>query len=207
MTPKAQRIGILVIAVVMVVGTLGSFAMLILANDNAKKEQDQLMQEYQEQLEKDQKQAEELSKQHYPVLKKYEDRATTFDADKVGDEVTHVDLKKGNGETITDDVTYRMYYMGWNPKGKVFDSSFESDGKSLKAPLTHLGGGVWEFAGGQTGGVIEGWTKGVKGMKIGGVRELTIPSDLAYGETGSGEDIQPHMPLKFVIMAIPAAES
>lgn len=203
MTPKAQRIGILVIAVVMVVGTLGSFAMLILANDNAQKEQDRLQREYQEQLEKDQKQAEELSKKYYPQFSTYKSRVATFDADKVGDKVTHVDLKKGDGEAITDDTKYKMYYMGWNPKGKMFDSSFADDDKSLKPPLTHLGGGIWEFAGGQTGNVIPGWTEGIKGMKIGGVRELTIPSDLAYGETGGGDDIPPNTPLKFVIMAIP----
>ena len=40
-------------------------------------------------------------------------------------------------------------------------------------------------------------------MKVGGVRELTIPSDLAYGETGSGDSIPANTPLKFVIMTIP----
>ena len=43
-------------------------------------------------------------------------------------------------------------------------------------------------------------------MKVGGVRELTIPSDMAYGETGSGEDIPANTPLKFVVMAIPPVE-
>ena len=51
-----------------------------------------------------------------------------------------------------------------------------------------------------------GWYDGVEGMKIGGVREVTIPAGLAYGETGSGEDIPPNTPIKFLIMAIPPAE-
>lgn len=42
----------------------------------------------------------------------------------------------------------------------------------------------------------------MKGMKIGGVREVTIPSDKAYGETGQGNIIPPNTPLRFVIMAI-----
>ena len=43
-------------------------------------------------------------------------------------------------------------------------------------------------------------------MKIGGVRELTIPSSQAYGETGSGDKIPANTPLKFVVMAIPPVE-
>jgi hypothetical protein len=43
----------------------------------------------------------------------------------------------------------------------------------------------------------------MKGMKIGGVRELTIPSDKAYGETGSGDNIPPNTPIRFIVMAIP----
>ena len=39
-------------------------------------------------------------------------------------------------------------------------------------------------------------------MRIGGVRVITIPSDKAYGEQGSGDDIPPNTPIKFVVMAI-----
>lgn len=44
-------------------------------------------------------------------------------------------------------------------------------------------------------------------MKVGGIRELTIPADKAYGETGSGGTIAPNTPLKFVIMIIPTPET
>ena len=40
-------------------------------------------------------------------------------------------------------------------------------------------------------------------MKIGGIRELTIPAAKAYGDKGSGEDIPANTPIKFVVMAIP----
>jgi hypothetical protein len=43
-------------------------------------------------------------------------------------------------------------------------------------------------------------------MKIGGVREITLPSDKAYGEQGSGDSIPPNTPLKFIVMAIPLPE-
>lgn len=195
MTPKAQRIGIILIAVIMVVGTLGSFAMLILANDNALNEQNQLMQEYQEQQERQLQEEQELEDKYLPVLKQYEDRPAKFDADSVGDKVTFVDLKEGDGETLTKESTnYRAYYIGWNPQGKTFDSSF--NGSQLKTPL--------DLSQMQ---LVSGWYDGVDGMKIGGVREITIPSDLAYGETGGGtDDIPPNTPIKFVILAIPAAE-
>lgn len=206
MTPMSQRIGIAVIAVVMVVGTLGSFALLVIANDNALKENERLAREEQALVEQQQKEQQELSDTYLPIFKEYEDRPASFDADKVGDEVEFVDLKKGDGETITEDVSFRMYYLGWNPKGVIFDSSFGTDGESLNPPLTHLSNWEWEFPGGQTGSVIEGWVEGVEGMKIGGVREITIPSDLAYGETGQGDDIPPNTPIKFIVMAIPASE-
>jgi FKBP-type peptidyl-prolyl cis-trans isomerase len=199
MTPRAQRIGILVIGFVMVIGTLGSFVMLILANNNAATQQDRLTKEYQEMLEKQQKevaeQTKELSDTYYSTFKEYENRPAAFDAESVGDTVTTVDLKVGDGEAITKDATnYRAYYIGWNPKGVVFDGSI--DGDSLKLPLDLT-----------QGRLIEGWYAGVDGMKIGGVREITIPSDLAYAETGRGDDIPPNTPIKFVIMIIPAAEA
>jgi len=40
-------------------------------------------------------------------------------------------------------------------------------------------------------------------MKVGGVRELTIPASLAYGEQGSGADIPANTPIKFILMIIP----
>ncbi len=194
MTPKAQRIGILVIAVVMIVGTLGSFGMMILANENQTSEQEKLASEYQETLENQQKETDGLSKTYFSTFKIFENRATTFDRSSVGDKVTHTDVKEGDGETLTkDSKNYRAYYLGWNPEGVLFDGSI--DGDKLKPPLD-----LSQMT------LIPGWYDGVDGMKIGGVREITIPSELAYGETGSGDAIAPNTPIKFLIMAIPAAE-
>jgi FKBP-type peptidyl-prolyl cis-trans isomerase len=112
-----------------------------------------------------------------------------FDVASVGDKVTTTDLVPGDGADITKDTKYQAYYIGWNPKGKTFDSSFSSD--KLKAPIDT-----------SQGSMISGWTTGVAGMKVGGVREITIPSDLAYGDKGSGDDIPPNTPIKFVVMII-----
>jgi peptidylprolyl isomerase len=48
------------------------------------------------------------------------------------------------------------------------------------------------------GQVIQGWDKGVQGMKVGGRRQLTIPPHLAYGDRGAGGRIKPGETLIFV---------
>jgi FKBP-type peptidyl-prolyl cis-trans isomerase len=48
------------------------------------------------------------------------------------------------------------------------------------------------------GGVIRGWDQGVVGMRIGGLRQLTIPPELAYGSSGRGP-IPPNATLLFDI--------
>ena len=195
-TPKSQRIGIWVIAVVLFIGTVGSFAVMVLANENNKSDlnqQNKLLEEYQKQQEEKQKQADadaaKLSLKYYSKFSKYQDDPAAFDASKVGDKVVRRDLTTGGGAEIKDDTTYKAYYVGWNPKGVVFDSSF--DGKKLKAPFDT---GMFS--------PIKGWEQGVVGMRVGGVREITIPSDLAYGETGQGNNIPPNTPIKFIVMVI-----
>lgn len=192
-TPKSQRIGIWIIAIVMMVGTLGSFAVIVLANQNQsadQTEQDKLLAEQQKQQADQQKQADELSTKYYADFKQYENTPAVFDMKSVGKDVVTNDLKVGDGAALTKDTKYQAYYIGWNPKGKTFDSSF--DGTKLKAPIDTT----------EIPSLISGWETGVVGMKVGGVREITIPSDLAYGDKGNGDNIPPNTPIKFIIMVI-----
>ncbi len=80
------------------------------------------------------------------------------------------DLKVGTGAEATAGKTVDVHYTGWLENGTKFDSSGDR-GKPFSFPL---GGGK----------VIQGWDQGVKGMKVGGKRKLTIPSDMGYGPRG-----------------------
>lgn len=201
-TPKSQRIAIGIIMVVMIVGTLGSFAVMMLDTQNSQNESQaqqeasaQYQQDYDVYQEKLAEQADQLSEIYYPAFKKYADLPAKFEIDSVT-KLVKKDLKVGTGEKVTDTTSFAAYYIGWNPDGKVFDQSILND--ALKSPyaIDGLGGAM----------VIDGWKQGIVGMKIGGIRQLTIPSDLAYGEGGAGNDIPPNTPIKFVVMVVEQPE-
>jgi FKBP-type peptidyl-prolyl cis-trans isomerase FkpA len=203
-TTKTQRWGILAILIVTVIGTVGSFAVMVLASKNqsadaSKTEQarNNYMTAYKAYQAKVDAQAAELSAQYYATFSPYTSRVSTFDASTVKSLSTE-DVLVGDGEEITGTTKFAAYYIGWNPKGKIFDQSI--DGDKLKAPIA-IDNGL------DAAGLIPGWKEGMKGMKLGGVRVLTIPSDKAYGESGQGDTIPPNTPLRFVVMAIPAPEA
>lgn len=198
-TSRKTRIAIWIIAIVMAVGTIGSFLVIILANANQKNDQARLTEltaayqkEYEAYQAKVDAQTTELSNKYFAELDQYSNRVGTFDASSVTDLQTE-DLKVGDGADITADSSFTAYYIGWNPSGKIFDSSI-SEGKLIEPYYV------------VPGGVIEGWTKGAVGMKVGGIRELTIPSSMAYAEQGKGDDIPANTPLKFILMIIPDPE-
>lgn len=200
-TSKAQRIGIIIIAAVMAIGTIGSFFIMIVATKNqeidtreaaAKQEKmNELIAKFQKDNEEYQKkveaEAKELSPKYFKEVNSYKSYAKAFDGSKVT-ELVKKDLKVGSGAEVKTPDDMRAYYIGWNEKGKIFDSSLEENG-TLKAPFS-------------PSSAIAGWQRGVIGMKIGGVRELTIPADQAYGEQSRGDDIPANSPLKFIIVAI-----
>lgn len=212
-TRKSQRIGIIIILVALVIGTLGSFAVMVLGTQNQQKdaaEQQKAMAEYQKSYQDYQakltKQSDELSAQYYPTFGQYASRVGEFSKDGITS-VQKEDLVVGEGEEIKGTTKFAAYYIGWNPKGKVFDQSIE--GEKLKEPIYRSKpeqGFVGLDQGLDAAGLIAGWKEGMKGMKVGGVREITIPSDKAYGEQGQGDNIPPNTPLKFIVMAVTPPE-
>jgi peptidylprolyl isomerase len=96
------------------------------------------------------------------------------------------DLIVGTGAEAKAGDKLTVNYVGILFKGgKEFDASWKR-----KEPFS--------FTLGQ-GQVIKGWDQGLTGMKVGGRRELVIPSELAYGATGSPPSIPANAPLVFVI--------
>ncbi len=205
-TTKFQRWGILTILIVTVVGTIGGFAVMILSTKNESAQTAayqtalaKYQQDYKDYQAKVDAQAAQLSAQYYAAFASYSSRVGTFDRDSVN-ELLKTDLVVGDGEEINGTTRFAAYYIGWNPKGKVFDQSINTSTGALKSPLTIA-------AGLDNASLIDGWKNGMKGMRIGGVRELTIPSDLAYKDVAQSDDIPANTPLKFIVMAIPAPDS
>jgi FKBP-type peptidyl-prolyl cis-trans isomerase len=105
------------------------------------------------------------------------------------------DLKVGTGAPIAAGQQAVVQYTGWlydastaDKKGKEFDSSANSG-----QPFRFVIGG---------GQVIKGWDQGVAGMKVGGLRRLIIPADLAYGQEGAGGVIPPGAALVFEVTLV-----
>ena len=98
----------------------------------------------------------------------------------------------GSGNEAVAGRQVSVHYTGWlydqsksDHKGQKFDSS-----RDRNDPFSfRLGGGQ----------VIQGWDKGVQGMKVGGKRKLTIPPQMGYGERGAGGVIPPNATLVFEV--------
>lgn len=97
-----------------------------------------------------------------------------------------VDLAVGDGAQAQPGQTVSVHYVGVAfSNGKEFDSSW-----NRREPFSFRLG---------AGHVIEGWDRGVAGMRVGGRRQLTIPAHLAYGDRGAGGVIKPGETLVFVV--------
>ena len=104
---------------------------------------------------------------------------------------TVTDLRSGGGAEASSGKFVSVNYTGWlynstapDKKGAQFDAS------QAGQPFVFWLG---------TGQVIAGWDQGVVGMKVGGLRRLIIPADLAYGRTGAAPAIPPNATLVFDI--------
>ena len=99
------------------------------------------------------------------------------------------DLVEGSGAEAKDGDTLDVRYVGVSMlTGKEFDSSWKVS-KDNTFQVTPLG----------TASVIRGWNEGLKGMKVGGRRQLILPPAFAYGDQGQGADIKANDTLVFVV--------
>ena len=106
--------------------------------------------------------------------------------EEMGNGLIIEDLVVGEGAEAQDYNKVVVNYTGSLADGSVFDSSLNQG----REPFTFTLG---------AGSVIKGWDLGVKGMKVGGKRKLTIPPELGYGDQGAGGVIPPGATLIFEV--------
>jgi len=104
--------------------------------------------------------------------------------EKAPTELEWIDEVEGDGQVVCPGDTVLAHYVGVDiSSGETFDSSWDR-GEPISFPLD---------------GVIEGWTKGMVGMKVGGRRTLVIPGEQAYGASDEDSEGQPSGDLVFTI--------
>jgi len=128
-----------------------------------------------------------------PTVTLADDGAPSVDitgADKPSELVVQT-LIEGDGGEVTEGQSITANYTGWIWDGEKFDSSWDA-GTPLSISLAE-------------GSVIDGWTQGLVGQKVGSQVLLVIPPELGYGEEGSGDTIPGDSTLVFVVDILAAA--
>lgn len=148
--------------------------------------------EYHTIMQKFQKMMQEAAEKHMAEMAKKNklegDKFLAENAKKEGVKSTpsglqYIVIAEGDGDTPTSTDIVKVHYTGTLIDGRVFDSSV-----SRGVPA--------QFGVNQ---VIPGWTEALQMMKVGSKYKLFLPSDIAYGEHGAGEMIQPNSTLIFEV--------
>lgn len=99
-------------------------------------------------------------------------------------ELEIIDVEVGDGEEVQPGATITAHYTGALVKNGIIFQSSHDFGQAISFGLDQ---------------VIKGWTVGVPGMKIGGVRRLIIPAEMAYGSSSPAKNIPADSDLVFDI--------
>ena len=199
-TSPKQRIFIAVIAIIMVGSIVAGYAAIVLNNSNSASSETEVlsaerMSEYQQAYDNAASEFAKVTQADFETFSPYKSEIKAFNeasANENGLQTT--DLVVGDGRELTDgDTDYRAFYIGWCADETVFDTNMDNPTNPTKF-INALDPSV-------DGGLIEGWEMGVQGMKLNGIREVTIPGELGYKDTRElcGGT---YKPLKFVIMAV-----
>ena len=203
-TSWKQRLGIAIITIILLGSSLTVYIGVLLgSSSSAKSTEDGLDQElisklsdeYSAKSSEVNSEASKYSDKYFNEFVSYKSRVKAYNSMTINNNgLSHEDLKKGSGEKITADSEYFMYYIGWCADEEIFDSSFDNadNPTALSAPISG-------------DNIIQGLTDDIVGMRFGGIREISVPNELAYGDTREicgGTD----QALKFVVMAIEKSE-
>ena len=102
-------------------------------------------------------------------------------------ELEVIDLEAGSGEAVQPGATITAHYTGALSKNGIIFQSSHDMGRAISFGLDQ---------------VIAGWTQGVPGMKVGGMRRLIIPAEMAYGDASPAPNIPAGSDLVFDIELI-----
>ncbi len=198
-TSPKQRFFIILIAVVMLGSIVASYAAIVINGNksssasSASSLSEEKIIAYEEAYNAKVKEFAEQTKNDFNKFVQYKSQITAYNETSANASGVQVrDLMVGDGRMLEDgDTNYLAYYVGWCADETIFDSSFDNNTnptafyKVLDASL----------------GMIEGWNLGVTDMRLGGVREITVPGELAYKdqmEICGGYN----KPLRFLVMAV-----
>lgn len=199
-TSVKQRIFIIAIAIIMIGTFIASYAAIVISGSQNSSTSttgsisDEKIAEYEQAYYEELSAFEAGTAEDFAVFAPYVSEVVAYNETSANSGgVQTRDLLIGDGQELVDgDTNYLAYYIGWCADESVFDSSLDSTTsptaftKAIDASL----------------GMIEGWNVGVVGMKMGGIREITVPGELAYGdqmEICGGYN----KPLKFLVMVVP----
>ena len=197
-TSTKQRIFIALIAVIMVGSIIASYAAIVINGSKASSKNDGEIDEakvakYEEEYAEKVAELSEATRDDFDTFVQYKGEIKAYNEASANENgVQTRDVKKGSGDKLAEgDTNYLAYYVGWCADETVFDSSFD-DNQNPTAFKSILN---------PSAGMIQGWNDGVVGMRPGGVREITIPGNLAYGDSmeicgGTNK------PLKFLVMVV-----
>ncbi|MBR2841209.1 FKBP-type peptidyl-prolyl cis-trans isomerase [Candidatus Saccharibacteria bacterium] len=196
-TSPKQRLFIILIAIFMVGSIVASYAAIVIsgaqgnASSAANEVDEAKVAEYSEAYSQLAAEFSAATQDDFNKFIQYKSNVTAYNETAANaDGVQTEDLVAGTGREIGEnDSDYLAYYVGWCADESIFDSSY-NDNSNPTAFAKILNASL---------GMIEGWNLGVEGMRIDGIRVITVPGELAYGdqmEICGGTN----KPLKFMIM-------
>ena len=195
-TSTKQRVVISIIAIVMLGSVIASYVAIVAGGSGGTDDtsiSDAKALEYQETYQTKLAEFGTATSSDYVKFSQYISHVTTYDEEAANNGgVVSKDYLEGDGRELTEgDGDYLAYYVGWCADGSVFDSTLD-DAENPTKFVKVLNASQ---------GMIQGWTSGIIGMKLGGVRRITIPGEQAYGssmELCGGYN----KPLRFLVLAV-----
>lgn len=186
-TSVGQRVAISIIAFFMLGSIIASYAAIIVGNSTSSNSSDtqqlsdERMSYYTDNYASKLAKFKETTQADFEVFSKYLSEVKAYNESAANEGTVQVrDLLTGTGRTLgaeSDD--YLAYYVGWCADESIFESSMDTNSPATASGFATMldPSLIKEMYGSK---LIEGWYMGMNGAKIGGVREVSIPSELAY---------------------------